>query len=173
MELIDDEFSRLRLVLADYRRQIQSLVKSGKLDEVPLSAGTFRSFLDLQPFDRLNKRIAAINQAEIYPVPLMPFLPVLESFGFETIGDVQRFIDEHSEDAYQLTVSQLAITDLDILSSSTALQNLCLVHVLKQGGGPEGLKAVFDTINGETPANAMLADMILEQAATLPFMSHN
>ncbi len=173
MELIDDEFSRLRLVLADYRRQIQSLVKSGKLDEVPLSAGTFRSFLDLQPFDRLNKRIAAINQAEIYPVPLMPFLPVLESFGFETIGDVQRFIDEHSEDAYQLTVSQLAITDLDILSSSTALQNLCLVRVLKQGGGHEGLKAVFDTINGETPANAMLADMILEQAATLPFMSHN
>ena len=173
MELIDDEFSRLRLVLADYRRQIQSLVKSGKLDEVPLSAGTFRSFLDLQPFDRLNKRIAAINQAEIYPVPLRPFLPVLESFGFETIGDVQRFIDEHSEDAYQLTVSQLAITDLDILSSSTALQNLCLVHVLKQGGGHEGLKAVFDTINGETPANAMLADMIMEQAATLPFMSHN
>lgn len=173
MELIDDEFSRLRLVLADYRRQIQSLVKSGKLDEVPLSAGTFRSFLDLQPFDRLNKRIAAINQAEIYPVPLMPFLPVLESFGFETIGDVQRFIDEHSEDAYQLTVSQLAITDLDILSSSTALQNLCLVRVLKQGGGHEGLKAVFDTINGETPANAMLADMILEQATTLPFMSHN
>ena len=173
MELIDDEFSRLRLLLADYRRQIQSLVKSGKLDEVPLSAGTFRSFLDLQPFDRLNKRIAAINQAEIYPVPLMPFLPVLESFGFETIGDVQRFIDEHSEDAYQLTVSQLAITDLDILSSSTALQNLCLVRVLKQGGGHEGLKAVFDTINGETPANAMLADMILEQAVTLPFMSHN
>ena len=173
MELIDDEFSRLRLVLADYRRQIQSLVKSGKLDEVPLSAGTFRSFLDLQPFDRLNKRIAAINQAEIYPVPLMPFLPVLESFGFAPIGHVHRCIDEHSEAAYQLTVSQLAITDLDILSSSTALQNLCLVHVLKQGGGPEGLKAVFDTINGETPANAMLADMILEQAATLPFMSHN
>ncbi|MBP5770863.1 MAG: RelA/SpoT domain-containing protein [Bacteroidaceae bacterium] len=172
MELIDDEFSRLRLVLADYRRQIQSMVKSGKLDEVPLSAGTFRSYLDLQPFNRLNKRIAAVNQAEIYPVPLMPFLPVLESFGLETIGDVQRFIDENSEDAYQLTVSQLAITDLDILSSSTALQNLCLVHVLKQGGGHAGLKAVFDTINGETTANAMLADMILEQAATLPFMSH-
>lgn len=171
MELIDDEFSRLRLVLADYRRQIQGLVKSGKLDEVPLSAGTFRSYLDLQPFDRLNKRIAAVNQAEIYPVPLMPFLPVLESFGMETIGDVQHFIDENSEDAYQLAVSQLAITDLDILSSSAALQNLCLVHVLKQGGGRAGLKAVFDSINGETPANAMLADMILEQAATMPFMS--
>lgn len=171
MELIDDEFSRLRLVLADYRRHIQGLVKSGKLDEVPLSAGTFRSYLDMQPFDRLNKRIAAVNQAEIYPVPLMPYLSVLESFGMEAIGDVQRFIDENSDDAYQLAVSQLAITDLDILSSSTALQNLCLVHVLKQGGGREGVKAVFDTINGETPANDMLTNMIMEQAATLPFMN--
>ena len=171
MELIDDEFSRLRLVLADYRRHIQGLVKSGKLDEVPLSAGTFRSYLDMQPFDRLNKRIAAVNQAEIYPVPLMPYLSVLESFGIEAIGDVQRFIDENSDDAYQLAVSQLAITDLDILSSSTALQNLCLVHVLKQGGGREGVKAVFDTINGETPANDMLTNMIMEQAATLPFMN--
>jgi hypothetical protein len=171
MELIDDEFSRLRLVLADYRRHIQGLVKSGKLDEVPLSAGTFRSYLDMQPFDRLNKRIAAVNQAEIYPVPLMPYLSVLESFGMEAIGDVQRFIDENSEDAYQLAVTQLAITDLDILSSSTALQNLCLVHILKQGGGREGVKAVFDTINGETPANDMLTNMIMEQAATLPFMN--
>lgn len=171
MELIDDEFSRLRLMLADYRRHIQGLVKSGKLDEVPLSAGTFRSYLDMQPFDRLNKRIAAVNQAEIYPVPLMPYLSVLESFGMEAIGDVQRFIDENSDDAYQLAVSQLAITDLDILSSSAALQNLCLVHVLKQGGGREGVKAVFDTINGETPANDMLTNMIMEQAATLPFMN--
>lgn len=170
MELIDDEFSRLRLVLNDYRRQMQSLVKSGHLDEVPLSAGSFRSFLDLQPFRRLNMRIAAVNQAEIYPASLMSFLPVLESFGFETLGDVQHFIDDNSDDAYQLAISQLAITDLDILSSSTALLNLCLVYILKSGGGREGLKAFYNTINGETAANGMLADLIIEQASTLSFM---
>ena len=170
MELIDDEFSRLRLVLNDYRRQMQSLVKSGHLDEVPLSAGSFRSFLDLQPFRRLNMRIAAVNQAEIYPASLMSFLPVLESFGFETLGDVQHFIDDNSDDAYQLAISQLAITDLDILSSSTALLNLCLVYILKSGGGREGLKAFYNTINGEAAANGMLADIIIEQASTLSFM---
>jgi ppGpp synthetase/RelA/SpoT-type nucleotidyltranferase len=172
MELIDDEFSRLRIVLNDYRRQIQSLVKNGHLDEVPLSAGSFRSFLDLQPFRRLNMRIAAVNQAEIYPASLMSFLPVLESFGFETLGDVQHFIDDNSDDAYQLAISQLAITDLDIVSSSTALLNLCLVHVLKSGGGREGLKAFYDIINGETPANGMLADIIMEQASILSFMEN-
>ena len=146
LELIDDEFSRLRIVLTDYRRQMQSLVKHGKLD------------------------IAAVNQAEIYPVSLMPYLPLLESFGMETLGDVQHFIDDNSDDAYQLALSQLAITDLDILSSSAALQYLCLVYVLKHDGGREGLKSVYDAINGESDVNAKLADLMLEQAKTLPFM---
>ena len=102
----------------------------------------------------------------------MSFLPLLESFGMETLGDVQQMIDENSEDAYLLALTQLATTDLDILSSGTALLNLCLVHVLKHGGGREGLKSVFDTIKGEDDANGSLADMILEQAATLPFMKN-
>ena len=170
LELVDDEFSRLRLVLTDYRRQVQTLVKSGQLDDVSLSSDSFRSYLDLKPFDRLNRRIAAVNQAEIYPVSMMNYLPILESFGLETLGDVQHFIDENSDDAYQMALSQLALTDLDILSSAAALQYLCLVYVLKHDGGRRGLKYVYDIINGESDANTRLADMMLEQAETLSFM---
>ena len=170
LELVDEEFSRLRTVLTDYRRQTLALVKSGQLDDVPLSRETFRSYLDLQPFDRLNHRIAAVNQAEVFPVGMMPYLRVLESFGMETLGDVQHFIDENSDDAYQLALSQLAITDLDILSSNTALQYLCLVYVLKHDGGRTGLKSFYDMINGESEANGIVADLMLEQAKTLPFM---
>ena len=170
LELVDEEFSRLRTVLTDYRRQTLALVKSGQLDDVPLSRETFRSYLDLQPFDRLNHRIAAVNQAELFPVGMMPYLRVLESFGMETLGDVQHFIDENSDDAYQLALSQLAITDLDILSSNTALQYLCLVFVLKHDGGRTGLKSFYDMINGESEANGIVADLMLEQAKTLPFM---
>ena len=100
----------------------------------------------------------------------MSYLPVLESFGMETLGQVQRFIDENSEDAHQLALSQLAITDLDILSSNTALQYLCLVYVLKHDGGRDGLKSLYDLINGENDANGVVADMMMEQAKTLPFM---
>lgn len=170
LELVDDEFSRLRIVLTEYRRQVQTLVKSGHLSEVTLSSDSFRSYLDLKPFDRLNKRIAAVNQAEIYPVSLMIYLPLLESFGLETLGDVQQFIDENSDDAYQLALSQLAVTDLDILSSGAALQYLSLVYVLKHDGGRSGLKSVYDTINGESESNGYIADMMLEQAKTLRFM---
>ena len=170
LELVDDEFSRLRIVLTDYRRQVQTLVKSGHLDDVSLSSDSFRSYLDLKPFDRLNRRIAAVNQAEIFPVSVMHYLPILESFGLETLGDVQQFIDENSDDAYQLALSQLAVTDLDILSSAAALQYLCLVYVLKHDGGHHGLKSIYDEINGVDESNERLADLTLEQAKTLRFM---
>ena len=170
LELADVEFSRLRTTMADYRRHVQSLVKNGRLDEVPLSTDSFKSYLELHPFDRLNKRIAAINQAELYPSSAMPFLPILESFKFETIEDVHNFIDENMEDACQLAISALAVTDLDILSETIGLQNLCFVHVLKHGMGKPGLKYVYDVINGEQESNTVLAEVVMKQASSLPFM---
>ena len=170
LELADDEFSRLRTTMTDYRRQVQALVKSGKLDEVLLSTDSFSSYLQMHPFNKLNQRIAAVNQAEIFPASLMPYLPILEGFGLETLGDLQRFIDSNGEEAYQLAVSQLAITDLDILAESIGLQNLCLVHILKTGRGRVGLRWFYDTINGTHDSNEMLADILYEQVASLPFV---
>ena len=170
LELADDEFSRLRTTMTDYRRQVQTLVKSGQLDEVLLSTDSFSSYLQLHPFNRLNQRMAAVNQAEIFPASMLPFLPILEGLGLETLGDLQRFIDSNSEEAYQLAVSQLAITDLDILSETIGLQNLCIAYILKTGGGRVGLKWFYDTIYGVQNSNEMLADMMCEQASALPFV---
>ena len=194
LELVDDEFSRLRNVLTEYRRQMLALEASGQLDKVDLNSDTFRRYLEAQPFARLNKRIAAINQAELYPVPMMPFLRVLQKLGFETLGEVNRLIEEHSDDAYRLAVSQLGTTDLDILSENIGLQNLCFVYVLKRGGGPAELCQIYDWVNGRSSesrqaglngrvatdegkangsdsGNMALAKTLFEQARTLSFMT--
>lgn len=167
LELVDDEFSRMRINITNYRRQVQSLVATGRLDETPLDVDTFRSFLELKPFDRLNQRIAAVNQAEIYPVSLLPFLPVLDHMGLKTLGDVQTFIDENSEAAYQLALAQLAFTDLDILAANIGLTNLCIVNILKSGGGHLALKNFYDILNGEDPSNSVLADMMMDMAKVI------
>ena len=125
LELMDEEFSRLRNVLVDYRRQMLALEASGQLDSVDLNSETFRRYLEAHPFDRLNQRIAAINQAELYPVPIMPYFRVLQDLGMETLGEVNRLVEEYSDDAYRLAVSQLGATDLDILSENIGIQNLC------------------------------------------------
>lgn len=170
LELVDEEFSRLRSALTDYSRQMQALEASGQLNEVDLNADTFRRYLDMHPFAMLNKRIAAINQAELFPVTLMPFLRVLQKMGFETLGDVNRLIEEHSDDAYQLATAQLGVTDLDILSENIGIQNLCYVYVLKQGSGLAGLCQLLDWMNGDNPDNAILAQNLLKQAEMLKFM---
>lgn len=170
LELIDDEFSRLRTAMTDYRRHMQALVASGKLDEVPLNESTFRNYLEMNPLQKLNQRIAASNQAEILPYPLMSFLPILEHFEFKTLGDVQRFIDEDSDAAYQLALSQLAFTDIDIISESIGLQHLCIVRTLKMRHGQDGIQFIFDTLNGHQDENKAMAKVMFKQAAILPFM---
>lgn len=167
LELADDEFSRLRTTMTEYRRQIQALVKSGNLSEVTLSTDSFRSYLELRPFDRLNQRIAAVNQAELFPASLMPFLPVLEHFGMESLGQVQAMVDELSDTAYQLALSQLAVTDLDILSETVGLQNLCVVYTLKHGGNHDDVKLIYDTLYGVNDSNTLLADAMLHQYAAI------
>lgn len=167
MELMDEEFSRLRNALADYRRQMLALEASGQLDDVDLNIDTFRHFLEAHPFDRLNQRIAAINQAELYPVPMIPFLRVLQNLGMETLGDVNRLVEDYSEDAYRLAVAQLGATDIDIISENIGIQNLCYVYVLKQGSGPAGLCKVLDLLNGYKPDNMAIAKKLFEQAHKL------
>jgi len=170
LELADDEFSRMRTSINDYRRKVQALVSDGDFDKIPLNGDTFRNYLTLNPFDKLNKKIAAINQAEIHTTSLMPYLEVLHSFGFKTIGDVDKLIRDHEENAYQLAVLQIGGTDLDIISSSVAIQDLCIVYEIERGGGVLGLKTIFDTIDGPSEYNRSRAERIIGQASHLRFM---
>ena len=171
LELVDDEFSRIRRDITDYRRQVQKLVASGNLTEVLLDGDSFRSYLTVKPFDALSRRIASINQAEIQSVDLSRFLPLFKAMGFKTLGDIDMLVKGYSEAAYQIACFQMSITDLDILSSSVAPQNLCTAFILKNGGGRAGLKLMLDTLNGPSDGNDALAAFLLDQTKDLPFMN--
>ncbi len=170
LEMADDEFSRIRTELTDYRRRVHTLVQNGKLDDVLLDGDTFRSYLQLGTLDILNKRIAAINQAEIQDAPFAQYLSVLTALNCNTLGDVDRLIQRYEEDAYLLARHQLGNTDLDIISSAIGLQNICVVCILSSGGGKIGLERMFDELNGVNSQNKALAELTFEQAKNLPFM---
>ena len=170
LELADDEFSRIRTEINDYRRRVEQLVQNGKLDDVQLDGDTFNSYLQARPFDSLNKRIAAINQAEIQEVPLIQYLRVFRAMGCKTLGDVDRVRKQYTDEAYALARHQLGVFGLDILSSSVGIQNICIVYILSQGGGKMGLTRFFNAINGENPQNELIAEAAYNAAKNLPFM---
>lgn len=170
LEMADEEFARIRISVAQYRRKMESLIQDGKLSEVNLDGDTFSSFIAQKPFDKLTRRIAAINQGEIQEMSFEPFFPLLKEAGMKTLQDVTDFISENEEDAYKFAMSQLADTDLDIIASTVALQNLLIVNTLKKGGGRAGLIHIFDELNGKSVHNERLADMIYKKACKLSFM---
>lgn len=167
LEMADDEFSRIRTEITDYRRRVQTLVKNGKLDDVQLDGDTFSSYLQAKPFDALNRRIAAINQAEIQEVSLAAYLRVFIALGCKTLGDVDRMRKQYTEDAYRLARHQLGTTDLDIIASSVGIQNICIVCILASGGGKIGLTRLFNALNGENEQNELLAEMTFDLAKSI------
>ncbi len=171
LELVDEQFSSIRSELTDYRRRVRSLVASGNLDDAPLDGDTYRSYLELDPFGTLNRRIASVNQAEIQEVSLLPFLAVFKGMGLRTLGDIARLIKEYSEGAYQIACYQIGLTDLDIISSSLGPQDLCIAYILKSGGGKAGIRMMFDALNGPSESNEMMAEFLTEQSRDLPFMN--
>jgi ppGpp synthetase/RelA/SpoT-type nucleotidyltranferase len=164
MELADSMFSRIRMEITDYRRRVQSLVADGDFDHVPLDGDTFRSYLELKPFDKLATKIATINQAEIYRDNLMPYLKLLLKLEFKSLGDIERLIHNYSTDAYQLALHQISGTDLDIMALSVTLQNLCCVYVLRNGLGMTGLEHIFNALGGNPQTNHMRAERLFNQA---------
>lgn len=173
LELADEQFSRIRTEITDYRRKVQALVADGEFDKVPLDMDSFTSYLKLKPFEKLNKKIAAINQAEIYESSATKYLPAFIALGFQTLGDLQRLIADYSDDAYELAAYQIAGTDLDILSSTIAIQDLLEVFILKNGGGVLGLEKLFEKVSGPSEHNRSRAERVLANAKCLKFMTED
>ena len=171
LELADEQFTVIRNELADYRRRVQSLVASGNLAEVPLDGETFHTFLDLKPFDPLNRRIASMNQAEIQEISLFNYLEVFKFLECKTLADIEKIIKDNYEAAFQIACYQIGLTDLDIISSSLGPQDICIAHIVRSGAGKPGLKKLLDILNGESDSNMMMAEILLEQTANLPFMN--
>lgn len=167
LEIADQQFSEINVELAEYRRKVRSLVKGGKFDDLNLDGDTFKSYLEIEPFAKLNSRIASINKAEIQKQSFAPYLKVFKELEFKTIGDIQNLINKYSDDAYRLAVLQIAGTDLDILSETIGVQNLCIVYILEEGIGETGIKMFLDYLYGPRERNVSSAKRIAEQARTI------
>ena len=163
LELADEQFSKIRTDITEYRRGVQKLVASGDFNEVALDGDSYASYLTLQPFRKLAEKIASINQAEIFEDSLTPYLSVFKHLGFKTLGDIEKMKADCFDDAYRLSIHQVGAKDLDIIAASLAVRNLCIAYLLKQGAGEQGLVFFFDILD-KNERNRKRAERIMEQA---------
>ncbi len=167
LEIADEEFKNIKTSIEEYRRKVLSLVKDGRFEEVELDGDSFKTYLELEPFDVLNKRIANINHAEIQQVSCTHYLMIFKNMGMKTLADLEKLKKDYSDLAYEFALHQIGSTDLDILSSTIGPQNLCIIYILKSGWGEVGIKMLYDILYGEKDRNARTAARIVEQAKNL------
>ena len=157
LELADESFCQIRNSIEDYRRRVRQVIKNGKFEDIELNGDSYKEYLDNAGFTVLNKRIATINNMEIEEVSLMNFLKVFKSFGFQSLKQLDDFVKEYSDLAYEFSVRQFSDKDLDIITSATGPLALCVVYVLSKDMGEKIVKLLLDSIYGPRSKNEKTA----------------
>ena len=157
LEIADVAFCQIRNSIEDYRRKIKQVVKNGKFEDVELNGDTFKAYIENGAFDTLNKRIASIGNMEIEEVSLLNFLQVFKSLGFRTLKQLDEFIRDYSDLAYEFCVRQFDGVDLDIISNVTGPLALSVVYVFSKDMGESIIKLLLDSIFGPRKSNEKAA----------------
>lgn len=125
LEMADEQFSNLITQIETYRNSVSHLIRDGRFEELELDGDTFSRYLELKPFDDLNRKIANINNMEIVDADLSKYLEKFLSMGFTHLADIENMKKKYSDRAYDIALLMFSGTDLDIMSSSVGVNLLC------------------------------------------------
>ena len=166
LEIADDEFLVIRNEIDEYRKKIRSLVSKGEFKDISLNIDSYKNYLSLDPYKPLVNRIAGITGADVENVSYLRFYEILIDLGVKTLSEVEQMRIDNSEDAYKLSLAQLGGTDIDIISSSVAIQNILIIYALKQKKGKEYLTHLLDAISGRSVSDAYV-EKVLDQTKAI------
>lgn len=164
LELADDEFKRFRLELSEYRKKVLVMVKDGQYEDISYSKDSFDEYMSMDPFGRLNESIASSLKADIVPGNILPYYKVFSDMGFRTIGDIEAMKNKYFDDAKRFALHRIAGMKLDIIASTVGIINLCIVYLLKDGYGKNGLRRLIVEIYGEVPDLDSRVDKLIGEA---------
>lgn len=166
LEIADDEFLVIRNEIDEYRKKIRSLVSMGEFKDISFNIDSYKNYLSLEPYKTLVNRIAGITGADVENVSYLRFYEMLVELGITMLSEVEQMRIDNSEDAYKLSLAQLGGTDIDIISSTVAIQNILIIYVLKQKKGKDELKKLLSAISGRIVSDAYV-DKVLEQTKAI------
>lgn len=142
-EIIDEEFMRVRDNMDAYTEQTRDKIVHDGAEDVLIDIVSLKEYmLRNQRMRVFLQEIADIEHSEICEVNPESFLLQLKWLQINTIGDLQKMLEENEELALKLAQETLGGTELDIVSSNVALRFLCRARLLT-GGYSERQTAEF------------------------------
>lgn len=144
LEIADDEFIRLRDGMKAYTDDIRKRIKENRADEVVINAVSINEFVQHNRLIcELNRKIAAINGAEIKNVDAGNYIEQLGWLKITKIGELQKLTEQRGEAAFALAENALGTTDIDVLSSNVGLWYLCRTELIAEKYTSEKIAKFF------------------------------
>lgn len=142
LEIADDEFVRTRDHMRGYTEDIRQKIIENKADDVHIDSISLNEYVRRNTKMRAFLReIGELAQAEISEIDAENYIVQLKFLGKETLGDVQKMMEENHALALALAKRSFSGAELDILSSTVGLRFLCRAELLNKGYTEEKITA--------------------------------
>ncbi len=165
VEIADEHFIKVRDTANEYTSSVHEKIISGNVDGVSLDYTTLKEYMQHSaPMTAYQKKLSESLGVEIeYVAPDSYMIPLLW-LGKNTIGDVQKMLEENGDRAIDLARTFLENTDLDIISSTVALRFLCQTELLVQKKSREEMVEFFTLLTENNTRAQRMADSLLKKA---------
>ena len=143
LEIADDEFVRVRDDMNKYTEETREKIINDNADNVLIDMISLNEYmLRNKKMQEFLRRLAEIEGSEISFTDPESYIGQLRWLKVETIGELQQMFERNEETAYELARRTLEGSELDILSSNSALRFLCRAQLVT-GGYSENQAAEF------------------------------
>ncbi|MCR5699101.1 MAG: hypothetical protein K6G52_05590 [Treponemataceae bacterium] len=134
LEIADEHFSRIRDKVSIYTTQVHQKIVEDNAADIPIDLVSLEEYMRYsKSMSSFLENISKTCHAEILNESPENYLNQLAWLKKETLGDLQNMLVEDSELAMQMIEKTLAVTDLDIFSSTVALRFLCRAELIIGG----------------------------------------
>lgn len=167
LEIADDEFLTIRNEINNYRTKIRSLVSDGQFSEISFSIDSYKDYLGLDPYRKLIDKIASINNAEVEEVSYLKFYLLFVDMKIKNLQELEQMRIDNSDEAYKLALLQFSGTDIDIIASTVAIQNVVIIYLVKQDLSKKEIMQLLTHLYGERGSSEAFVDRIISQAKSV------
>ena len=133
-EIADEEFIRVRDNMNCYTEQTRDKIMHDGAKDVLIDMVSLKEYmLRNQKMEAFIQKIADIEHSEIYPINPESYLLQLKWLKINTIGDLQKMLEDNEELAWKMAKDALSGTEIDIVTSNVALRYLCRAKLVTDG----------------------------------------
>ncbi|MBQ6779757.1 MAG: hypothetical protein IJP62_00845 [Treponema sp.] len=144
LEIADEHVVRIRDNVSKYTKSVHEKIINDNAHDIQIDTVSLNEYIDYSKNMRsFLQTISNVCEAEIYSEKADSYLEQLAWLKKNTLGDLQNMLEENSSLALRMIEKQLAMSELDILSSTIAIRFLCRAELIHKQYTQEQIMEFF------------------------------